>query len=370
MSEKRDYYDVLGISRNAGADEIKKAYRKHALKNHPDRNPGDKAAEERFKEATEAYECLSDSQKRSAYDQFGHAAAGAGGQGFSQGFSGFGDIFGDIFGDVFGGGGARGRTRARRGSDLQYNLQLSFEEAAFGKSVSLDLAREENCGSCNGSGAKSASDLVQCETCHGQGRVQVSQGFFNLAQTCPRCQGAGERIKNPCTGCGGTGRARRKRKLEVKIPPGVQTGSQLKLSGEGEAGYHGGPRGDLYVAIHVRKHDVFKREGDDVICEVPIRFALAALGGETQVPTLEGKVGIKIPAGTQNGRIFRLKHKGIARLSGHGRGDHKVKIKVEVPTRLSVKQKQLLKEFAKLDGEEGHPMVSSFLKQVKELLGK
>jgi molecular chaperone DnaJ len=369
MAEKRDYYEVLGVSRDAGADEIKKSYRRLALQNHPDRNPGDQAAEERFKEATEAYECLSDTKKRGAYNQFGHAATGAGSGFHSQGSAGFGDIFGDIFSDFFSGERSRG-SRARRGSDLQYNLELLFEEAAFGKKETLSISREENCSQCNGSGAQSGSDLIDCLQCQGQGQVRVSQGFFSLAQTCPRCQGEGKIVKTPCRKCDGKGRQRSRRKLEVKIPPGVQTGSQLKLSGEGEAGYHRGPRGDLYIAVLVRRHAVFSREGDDVICDVPIRFTLAALGGQVEVPTLDGKVGIKVPSGTQSGKLFRLRGKGIPRLSGHGRGDHLVRAIVETPTHLSGKQKKLLEEFAKLDGEQSQPMVKDFIHKVKTLLSK
>jgi len=372
MSTPRDYYEVLGVSHSADAAGIKKAYRKLALKYHPDRNPDDKKAEERFKEATGAYECLADAKKRSAYDQFGHAGVGAA-SGFSSagaGASGFNDIFGDIFDGIFGGRSAGRATRARRGNDLQYELEISFEEAAFGKSVSLAIGREENCGECKGSGARPGSGTQTCSECRGSGQVQFSQGFFNMARTCSRCQGEGLVIKDPCPVCRGSRRQRRKRKLEVKIPPGVRQGSQLRIVGEGEAGYFGGPRGDLYVVIVVRPHEIFERHGDDIHCDVPIRFTLAALGGQAEVPLLAGKSHIRIPAGTQSGKLFRLRGKGIARLNGQGIGDEIVQILVETPTRLSTEQKKLLERFDELGGERVNPLVSSFMKKAKELLGK
>ena len=372
MATERDYYEVLGVSRSAAENEIKKAYRKLALKYHPDRNPGDAAAEERFKEASKAYACLMDPKKRSSYDRFGHAGVGAG-QGFEwagSGASGFENIFGDIFDGIFGGQGGRRTSRARRGSDLQYQLELSFEEAAFGKKEALSITREESCGQCKGSGARPGSGTSECPDCQGRGQVEVSQGFFRLARTCPRCEGAGEVIRQPCSTCRGSGRQRGRRKIEVKIPPGVKTGSQLRVSGEGEAGYHGGPRGDLYVVIRVRRHEIFTREGDDIHCEVPIRFTLAALGGEVEVPTLTGKAHIRVPAGTQSGKRFRLKAKGISRLNGYGLGDEIVRLVVETPSRLLPEQKRLLERFDELGGGRTQPLVGSFVKKVKGLLGK
>ncbi|MBI2870299.1 MAG: molecular chaperone DnaJ [Candidatus Omnitrophica bacterium] len=352
MATKRDYYDVLGVSRGANETEIKKAYRKLALKYHPDRNPGNKEAEEKFKEATEAYDCLVNPKKRSAYDEFGHAGVGAG-SGFggfdSSSFAGFEDIFGDLFGGIFGGGRAatRGR-RTRRGSDLEYHLELNFEEAAFGKRVPLSLTREETCAECGGSGSRPGVGKTECPECRGEGQVRMSQGFFSLARTCPRCQGEGEIIKEPCRACRGRGRQRGERKIEVKVPAGVQTGSQLRITGEGEAGFNGGPRGDLYVAVAVRHHEVFSREGDDVLCEVRIRFAQTVLGDEVKVPTLDGEVRMHVPPGTQPGKVFRLKGRGIPRLAGSGRGDELVRVVVEVPTHLTREERSLLEQFDKM----------------------
>jgi len=370
---KRDYYEVLGVNRNASETEIKKAYRKLALKHHPDKNPGDKEAEEVFKEASEAYAVLSDSQKRAQYDQFGHA--GMNGGGFSEGFGGFGggspfeDIFGDIFGDIFSGGGGARRGRGRRGDDLRYNLTITFEEAAFGHETNIEVPRHQTCSTCSGSGSRPGSQPVTCPTCRGAGQVRHQQGFFSLTRPCPDCGGEGRIIKDPCPDCRGTGRVREKRSLSIKIPAGVETGNRLKLSGEGEAGAQGGPPGDLYVVITVKDHPIFQRDGRDVICEVPISFPQAALGHELEVPTLEGKVKLKIPAGTQSGKVLRLPGKGIPSLQGYGRGDQLVVVRVETPSRMTARQRELLEEFARESGEEVHPMGKGFFDKVKEMFG-
>ena len=346
--DKRDFYEILGVAKNASGAELKKAYRRLAMKHHPDRNPGDGTAETRFKEAKEAYEVLSDSQKRAAYDQFGHAGVDpqAGGGGFGGGSS-FSDIFGDVFGDIFGGGGgAHGRERVYRGSDLQYNLALTLEEAVFGDDKEIEIPRLDKCESCEGSGARSGSEAVECHTCHGAGQVRMQQGFFSVQQSCPTCHGNGKVITDPCPDCNGEGRVQHSKTLSVKIPAGVDTGDRVRLSGEGEAGVNGGPAGDLYVQVQVKKHALFERDGDNLHCEVPIGFTMAALGGEIEVPTLENKVTLKIPSETQSGKIFRLRGKGVMPVRGGQRGDLMCQIKVETPVNLSKDQKVLLKVFS------------------------
>jgi molecular chaperone DnaJ len=347
---KQDYYELLGISRSASADEIKKAYRKLARQCHPDANPDDPNAEARFKEISEAYVVLSDQEKRANYDRFGHA--GADGQGFG-GFEGFGDFggLGDIF-DMFFGGGGRRRSGPERGSDLRAELELTLKEAAFGLERELKVPCTEDCGTCGGSGAAAGSKPAVCSACNGAGQVQYAQNtpFGRIVQShpCDRCRGTGKMIEKPCPTCRGTGQMRKTRSIKVKVPPGVDNGSRLRVSGEGEAGTRGGPRGDLYVYVHVKPHKVFKREGDDLICEMPISFAQAALGDELDVPTLEGGAKLKIPEGTQSGTIFRMKGKGVPNVSGYGRGDQHVLVKLVTPTKLSEKQKTMLKEFDRM----------------------
>lgn len=370
MAAKRDYYEVLEIQRTASVEEIKKAYRKIALKCHPDRNPGDKAAEERFKEASEAYQILSDPERRTQYDRFGHAAfeqaGGFGGFDFAAG--GFEDIFGDIFGDFFGGG-RRGRGRSRRGEDLRYDLEIDFEEAVFGAEKTLRVPRLVSCEDCKGSGSSNGAPRETCSACHGSGQLRYQQGLFSIAKTCGQCQGQGSVLRDPCRKCGGNGVVRSQHKLSVRIPAGVDTGSRLKLRGEGEAGSHGGPAGDLYVIMHVREHPLFSRDGNDVICDVPIGFTQAALGAEIEVPTPHGKMRLKIPAATQSGSVFRLKGKGVPDVRGYGHGDALVRVLVETPKKLSAKQRELLEEFARLSGEEVHPIAKGFFDKVKEMFG-
>ena len=369
---KRDYYDVLGVNRNASETEIKKAYRKLAIQCHPDKNPGDQAAEERFKELSEAYAVLSDGQKRALYDQYGHAGIDQGGGfGFSSGgFGGtpFEDLFGDIFGDIF--GTSRRTSRGgRRGDDLRYNLSIAFEEAAFGLETKIQLPRHQHCEKCHGSGAKPGTSPVSCPSCSGTGQVRFQQGFFSLTRPCPDCQGEGKKVVDPCSNCHGTGLVRSKKTLSLKIPAGIETGNRLKLNGEGEPGSQGAPPGDLYVVISVKDHPIFHREGNNVLCELPVSITQAALGCELEVPTLDGKVKLKIPAGTQSGKVFKLSDKGIPVLQGYGRGDQLVVARVETPTKLTARQKELLEEFAREAGEDFHPMGKSFFDKVKELFG-
>jgi molecular chaperone DnaJ len=368
---KRDYYKVLDVARDAPEADIKKAYRRLAMKLHPDRNPDDKAAEEQFKEVKEAYEVLSDSAKRAAYDQFGHEGLNnqrGGGPGFNPG-EGFGDIFGDVFGDIFGGGGRRGGgAQVFRGADLRYPLELDLGQAVFGTTVEIEIPKLSECETCHGSGAAKGHEPVKCETCHGSGQVRVSQGFFQLQQACPRCRGSGKIVKNPCDTCLGQGRIRRTKKLSVKIPAGVDTGDRVRLSGEGEAGRNGGPSGDLYVEMHVRAHEIFEREGENLSCEVPVSFATATLGGAIVVPTLDGQVSLKIPAETQSGRVFRLRDKGVKPVRGGSRGDLFCKVMVETPVRLTSEQKDLLKKFdesIRADEARHAPREESFFAGVK-----
>lgn len=352
---KRDYYEVLGVSRSASDEDIKRAYRKLAMSYHPDRNPGDRESEEKFKEAAEAYEALRDPQKRELYDRYGHE--GLSSTGF-RGFSGFEDIFssfGDIFEDVFGFSGRRRTSPAERpGADLRYDLKISFEDAAFGVNREIIVTKLDNCRVCNGSGAEPGTAPEICPRCRGTGQVTQTSGFFSISATCPQCRGDGRIIKSPCRNCRGSGRVQVERTVQVKIPPGVESGTRLRLRNEGEEGRLGGPSGDLYIFIHVEPHDFFQRDGNDIYCQIPISITQAALGGTIDVMTLEGMDRLKIPKGTQNGKTFRLKGKGIPHLRGFGRGDQIVQILVKVPTNLNKKQEELLREFAKLSGEKLH----------------
>lgn len=363
--QKRDYYEVLGVGRDVNPQELKSAYRKVALQFHPDRNPGNQEAEEKFKEASEAYQVLSDPEKRARYDRFGHAQ----GFNFEGGFSSasINDIFGEIFGDIFGAGRARRGGRAR-GADLRYNLEISFEEAAFGCEVQVKIPRPQRCETCEGTGSKT-KQLRTCPTCGGAGEVRFTQGFFAVSRACTQCQGTGQIVQDPCPTCGGQGKVQSDSTLTVKMPPGVDTGTRVRLSGEGEPGDHGGPSGDLYVVVHVREHPIFVREDFDVLCEVPISFTQAALGANIDVPTLDGKMKMKIPAGTQTGKVFRMKGKGVPRLHGGGRGDHHVRVVVETPAQLNKQQRELLEKFAELSGEETQPQSKNFLAKVRELFG-
>jgi molecular chaperone DnaJ len=365
---KRDYYEVLGVSKNAPDDEIKKAYRRLAMKNHPDRNPGDKAAEERFKEANEAYEVLSNAQKRAAYDQFGHAGLGGAAGGGAPGFGNFGDIFGDVFADIFGGGDGRRGPQAYRGADLRYHLQIELEQAVAGDTVRIQVPALETCESCKGSGAAPGSSPQTCPTCKGAGQVRMQQGFFSLQQTCPHCNGHGKVITNPCRECRGQGRVQKSKTLSVKIPAGVDTGDRIRLTGEGEAGQLGGPPGDLYVQIEVKAHPIFSREGADLHCAVPISLVMATLGGELEVPTLDGKVMLKIPAETQSGKLFRLRGKGVRPVRGGAQGDLICQVQVETPVRLTARQKELLQEFGRSleeGGERHSPQYGSWIQRAR-----
>lgn len=357
---KRDYYEVLGISREADEKEAKKAYRRLAMKYHPDRNPDDKEAEEKFKEATEAYDVISDPQKRAAYDQFGHAAvdgsAGGGGGPGAGGFGGgsFSDIFGDVFGDIFGGGGGGARGgRSNRGADLRYTLDLDLEEAVKGTTVKIRVPTSVPCDVCDGSGAEKGTSAETCGTCNGAGQVRMQQGFFSIQQTCPTCRGAGKVIKSPCRACHGSGLKEEQKTLSVKVPPGVDTGDRIRLTGEGEAGANGGPPGDLYVQVAVREHKIFARDGRNLYCEVPISFSDAALGGELEVPTLDGRVKLKIPEETQTGKLFRLRGKGVPPVRGGAPGDLLCRVVVETPVKLNKRQKELLREFQDTMADSG-----------------
>jgi molecular chaperone DnaJ len=368
---KRDYYEVLGVSKSATADEIKKAYRRLAMKFHPDRNKDDgEAAESKFKEAKEAYEVLKDDDKRSTYDRFGHDGLKMGGAGGPGGFSaeGFGDIFGDVFGDIFGGGRRGGGPQVFRGADLGYELKLDLETAVAGDNVTIDVPTQVSCDSCGGSGAKKGSSPVTCSTCGGAGQVRMQQGFFSIQQTCPACKGAGTTIADPCLDCHGRGRIRKTRTLSVKVPAGVDDGDRIRLSGEGEAGRNGGPSGDLYVEIRIAPHKIFDREGSNLSCEVPVSFAKATLGGEVELPTLDGNVSLKIPAGTQSGKVFRLRGKGVTTVRDARQGDLFAQVAVETPVNLTSDQREMLEKFeasVQAGGEKHSPRADGWLDTVK-----
>jgi molecular chaperone DnaJ len=370
--EKRDYYEVLGVSRETPLDEIKKAYRKLAIKFHPDKNPGDPESEEKFKEASEAYGVLSDDEKRARYDRYGHQGVGAAGAGFDPNqFTDFADILGDFFGlgDLFGGGGQRRRTnRPARGSDLRYDLQLDFEEAVFGKDVSLTLPKVVTCQTCKGTGARPGTQPVTCSGCGGRGQVRYSQGFFAVARTCPQCGGAGQVIKDPCNTCSGAGRLREEKTISVAVPAGVDEGSRLRVAGEGEAGANGGPAGDLYVLISVREHEHFERRDYDIHSQQPVTLTQAALGGEVKTLTIDGEETLKVPAGTQPGQVFRLRGKGVQFVDASGRGDHYVHVSVRVPTTLTAEQRTLLEKFAETEGE-APPEQKGVFDKVKDFFG-
>jgi molecular chaperone DnaJ len=377
---KRDYYMVLGVNRDASDEDIKKAYRKLAMKHHPDRNPDDKAAEEKFKEAKEAYEVLTDPKKRPAYDQFGHAgvdpSTGFGGFGAGRagpdGFGGFSDAFGDIFGEIFGAQRRGGGNGVYRGADLRYNLELGLEDAARGTEAKIRIPTLEACATCHGSGAKPGTQPKQCATCHGRGEVRVSQGFFSIQQTCPTCHGTGKVVSDPCATCHGQGRTKKHKTLSVKIPAGVDQDDRIRLSGEGEAGVNGGPSGDLYVVVNLKAHPVFQRDGADLHCEMPISFAMAALGGEIEIPTLDGHAKIKIPAETQSGQVFRLRNKGIRPVRGSVTGDLFCHVAIETPVKLTSRQKELLREFESInenDPAAHSPRAKSFMDKVRDFFG-
>lgn len=372
MAAKRDYYEVIGVQKSSSADEIKKAYRKLAMKYHPDRNPGDKEAEEKFKEAAEAYAVLSDAQKRAQYDQFGHSLGGRGFQGFEgfeDNFRNFGDIFGDLFEDFFGMGGGHGGSRARRGADLEMGLEITLEDVLNGKEMEVSVPRREVCGECEGSRAEKGSKRTPCEQCGGAGEIRVSQGFFTMRRTCNICHGEGERIEKLCKTCKGQGRVRKTRKLKLNIPRGIDRGSRLKVVGEGEAGEQGGPRGDLYVRIDVKAHDIFERQEDDLYCEVLVPYTIAALGGEVEVPTLEGQHKLKIATGTQAGKVLKIKNQGVPSLRNPElRGTQFVRVDIEVPTKLKEEERKLLAELAKLRGEQAHIKKKGIFERIKESL--
>lgn len=373
---KRDYYEVLGIAKDASADELKKAYRRLAMKHHPDRNPDDAEAEGKFKEAKEAYEVLSDEQKRGLYDQHGHAAfdqaggmggAGGGFGGFGDA-SGFSDVFGDVFGDIFGQGGRRGRSNVFRGADLRYDLPLTLEQAVSGDTVNISFHTQAACETCDGDGAKPGTGRKTCETCNGMGQVRAQQGFFSVQQACPSCHGVGTIVEDPCGDCHGQGRIREEKTLSVKVPAGVDMGDRIRLSGEGEAGQNGGPAGDLFVEIRVRPHDIFERDGANLHCAVPISFAKAATGGEVAVPTLDGEVSLKVPEGTQSGKIFRLRGKGVTPVRSNLQGDLYCRVDIETPVNLTDEQKKLLESFQESIAEGGdkhRPRASSWRDSVK-----
>jgi len=364
---KRDYYETLGVNRDADDSTLKKAYRKLAMKHHPDRNSGDANSEEAFKEAKEAYEILSDPSKRSAYDQFGHAGVDAsmgGGAGNAQGFA---DAFGDIFGDLFGGRG--GRSNVHRGSDLRYSLEITLEQAAHGTEKKINIPKMDQCDVCHGKGSKPGSEPKTCPTCHGHGQVRMQQGFFSIQQTCPKCHGNGKIITNPCTSCQGTGRIKRHKTLNIKIPTGVDDGDRIRLAGEGEAGVNGGPPGDLHVVIQLASHAVFERDGDHLHCEIPISYTTAALGGEIEVPTLEGHAKIKVPAETQTGKIFRLRGKGVQGVRSHSKGDLLCHVVIETPVKLTARQKELSEELESIsqkDNSRHSPRAKSWMDKARE----
>ncbi len=371
MAQKRDYYEVLGVTRTSTADEIKKSYRKIALQYHPDRNPGNKEAEDKFKEAAEAYAVLSDQQKRAQYDQFGHSLGGHGFQGFedfAESFGGFGDIFGDLFEDFFGGSrGASGGRRPRRGSDLQMPVEITLEDVLHGKDLQLEIPRLEICADCKGTGAAAGSKRSTCGDCGGRGEVRVSQGFFTLKRTCPTCQGAGEIIEKPCTACGGKKRVRKTRKLNLKIPAGIHSQARLKVTGEGEAGEVGGPRGDLYVDTHIKEHNFFERKEENLFCELLIPYTTAVLGGSVSCPTLTGKTDLKVGAGTPAGKILQIKGEGLPHFNHPDvRGDQYVRVEIEVPSKVSAEEKKLLVELAMLRGEKVQTRKKAFFDKLKD----
>ena len=376
MANKRDFYDILGVARNATDEEIKKSYRKLAMKYHPDRNPDSKEAEDKFKEAKEAYEMLSDPQKRAAYDQYGHAGVdpNMGGMGGGQGFGGFSDAFGDIFGDIFGGAaagarGGRGGPQVYRGADLRYSMEISLEEAAHGHETQIRVPSWLNCEHCGGEGAEPGTKVETCGTCHGAGQVRVSQGFFSMQQTCPRCNGSGKHIPKPCKKCHGAGKTKSQKTLEVKIPAGIDDGMRIRSAGNGEPGVNGGPSGDLYVEVHIKAHPVFERDGDDLHCQMPISFIDAALGGEIQVPTLSGKASFDVPEGTQSGKTFRLRSKGIKSLRTSLPGDLYIHVQLETPVKLNQEQKDILKkldESLKSGGSKHNPQQKGWVDRVKD----
>jgi len=381
MATRRDYYEVLGVSRDASVEDIKKAYRKLALKYHPDKNPGDKDAEEKFKELGHAYEVLCDPQKRATYDQFGPAAfeRGGAGVGVPPGWAGFHDPF-EVFREVFSGmgvsifeemfGGGRRRSGPMQGDDLRYDLEVSFEDAVFGAEKEIAVERLDHCASCHGIGAAAGARRSQCPMCHGRGRVTRSHGFLSVSQDCPRCNGEGETVEKLCPTCRGHGLARVTNRIKLRLPAGIETGMRMRSAGHGNAGPRGGPAGDLYVVVHVQPHDVFVRRGDDLHCELPITFAVAALGGQVDVPTINGEAKLTIPAGTQSGTVFRMRGKGVPNVEGYGRGDQHVRVVVEVPARLNAEQRKKLQEFAALCNDESQPMIKSFLDKARRWFGK
>ncbi|MEE8184984.1 MAG: molecular chaperone DnaJ [Thermodesulfobacteriota bacterium] len=361
---KRDYYEILGVDRSASNNEIKSAFRRLAHQYHPDKHRGDKKTEEKFKEINGAYEILKDPKKRAQYDRFGFAGMpGTGGMG-DYGFD-FQDIFGDVFRDFF--GTTRGRARGQRGADLAYEMEITFDESAFGTEKKIKIPKLVICENCHGSGARPGTTPTMCSTCNGSGQVMYQQGFFSISRSCSSCRGEGRIINDPCTECSGNGRARVSKSVAVNVPAGVETGTRLRLSGEGESGVNGGPPGDLYIIIGVKSHPIFQRQNDDIICEVPISFPQAALGTEMDVPTLEGKVKLKVPAGTQSGKVFRMKGKGIASLHTMGRGDQKVVVRVETPAKLTKRQRELFEEFARISGDDTTPLRKGFFDKVKEI---
>ena len=375
MAGKRDYYEVLGINRDADDDVIKKAYRRLAMKHHPDRNPNDKTAEDKFKEAKEAYEVLTDPNKRAAYDQYGHAGVDPSmGAGRGAGGASFADAFGDIFGDIFGqsAGGRGGRSAVLRGADLRYNLEITLEHAARGTETKIRIPTQEACETCKGSGARPGTQPKTCGTCDGHGQVRMQQGFFSIQQTCPKCHGTGKVIPEPCPSCHGVGRIKKQKTLSVKIPAGVDNGDRIRLSGEGEAGVNGGPTGDLYVQMQVKPHPVFQRDGDDLHCEMPVAFASAALGGDIDIPTLDGHAKIRIPAETQSGKVFRLRGKGIKGVRSQTHGDLLCHVVVETPVNLTERQKELLREFEAIsegDSDRHNPRAKGWMDKVKAFFG-
>ena len=366
---KRDYYEVLGVNRDAAEDEIKKAYRKLAMKHHPDRNPDSKEAEDKFKEGKEAYEVLSDANRRAQYDQFGHAGMDASGGG--QGFGNFADAFSDIFGDIFGGGGGGRRTNVYRGADLRYNLEISLEEAARGTETKIRIPTMEVCETCDGSGAKAGTQATTCSMCGGHGQVRMQQGFFSIQQTCPTCHGSGKTIANPCVTCHGAGRIKQHKTLSVKIPAGVDEGDRIRLSGEGEHGINSGPPGDLYVMIQIKEHAVFKRDHDDLHCEMPVSFTTAALGGEIEIPTLDGQAKIKVAEETQTGKVFRLRGKGIKGVRSQQYGDLYCHVVIETPINLNPRQKELLRELESVSqGQDNNPRAKGWMDRVKDFFAQ